>query len=74
MCKVLIYRDGVEIRAMFTRYFLPHDKYVEPPCITGMFSNTLLFRTSLPGVPETIRIKSRHVDENLGEIERARAG
>jgi len=73
-CKVLVYRDGVEIRVEFTRFFLPYDKCLEPPKREGIFSSSLVFRTRLPGVPESIRIHSGKASAILAEIERARAG
>lgn len=73
-CKVLVYRDGLELRIEFTRYFLPYDKCIELLKLEGMLGNTLVLRTRIPGVPETIRIQTRQASTILAEIEAARAG
>lgn len=74
LCKILIYPDGVELRLQFTRYFLPYEKCTEPPKLEGMFSNTLVLRTRIPDVPQTIRIRTGHASKILAEIEKARVG
>jgi hypothetical protein len=53
--RLLVYADGVELRVMFHRFFIPYDRMDGLPDKTGFFSNGLLFRSDLPGVPSSIR-------------------
>lgn len=57
-CKLLVYRDGVEIRVQYNRFFLPYAQLSAPPSLEGLLSGTILLQSRLPGVPETIRIHS----------------
>ncbi|MBK9577815.1 MAG: hypothetical protein IPO40_12120 [Fibrobacteres bacterium] len=72
LCRLLIYKDGVELRFLLCRYFLPYDKLLGPLGVEGDISDTLTFRTHLPDVPETIRIQLANMEYILREIERAR--
>jgi hypothetical protein len=74
LCRLLIYQDGVELRFLLCRYFLPYDKLLGPLGVEGDISDTLTFRTHLPDVPETIRIQLANMEYILREIERARGG
>ena len=73
-CKILIYRDGVEVRAEFNRYFLPYDRMVDPPKLEGFLSKSLVLRSRLPGVPESMRIRSAKAGLLRDEMEKARVG
>jgi hypothetical protein len=53
--RLLVYDDGVEVRAMFHRYFIPYDKMGDIPDKIGFFSRGLLIKSDLPGVPSGIR-------------------
>jgi len=72
--KLLIYRDGAEVRVGFDRYFLPYDRMAAPPALEGPKSHDLVLRPRLPGVPETFWIRSKEAAEILAEIENARQG
>lgn len=54
--RVLLYEDGLEVRVMFQRYFIPYDKMENPPEKVGFFSHGLLIASNLPNVPSTIRL------------------
>lgn len=73
-CKVLVYRDGVEIRVQYTRFFLPYDRLTSPPSLEGILSGTVVFKSRLPGVPESIRIHTSKASGILARIEGAREG
>jgi len=53
--RLLVYADGVEIRFMFHRYFIPYDRMEDLPEKLGFFSTGVLFRSDLPKVPSSIR-------------------
>jgi hypothetical protein len=73
-CKVLVYRDGVEIRVQYTRFFLPYDRLTSPPSLEGILSGTVVFKSRLPGVPESILIHSSKASGIVARIEGAREG
>lgn len=57
-CKLLVYRDGLELRVQYNRFFLPYAELSSPLSLEGLLSGTILLKSRLPGVPETIRIHS----------------
>jgi len=53
--RLLVYADGVELRVMFHRFFIPYDKMDDLPEKIGFFSSGVQFKSNLPGVPSSIR-------------------
>jgi len=53
--RLLVYPDGIEIRAMFHRYFIPYGKMDNLPDKIGFFNRGILFKSSLSDVPSGIR-------------------
>ena len=53
--RLMVYEDGVEVRAMFHRFFIPYDKMGDIPDKVGFFSRGVLIKSELPGVPSGIR-------------------
>ncbi len=53
--RLMVYKDGVEVRVMFHRYFVPYDEMADLPDKLGFFSRGLLIKSDLPGVPSRIR-------------------
>ncbi|KPA13181.1 membrane protein [Candidatus Magnetomorum sp. HK-1] len=53
--RLLVYEDGIEIRVMLHRFFVPYDKMEDIPEKVGFFSRGILIKTELPGVPSGIR-------------------
>jgi uncharacterized membrane protein (UPF0136 family) len=53
--RLLVYDDGVEVRVMFHRFFIPYDKMEDLPEKIKFFSSGILFKSDLPGVPSRIR-------------------
>jgi hypothetical protein len=54
--RLLLYEDGLEVRIMFHRYFIPYNMMDDPPEKAGFLSRGLLIKSDLPGVPSTIRL------------------
>ena len=53
--RLMIYKDGIEIRVMFHRFLIPYDKMADLPPKIGFFSMSLLIKSDLPDVPSNIR-------------------
>ena len=53
--RLLIYRDGIEVRFMFHRFFIPYNKMHNLPEKIGFFSRGLLIKSDLSDVPSSIR-------------------
>jgi hypothetical protein len=71
--RLLVYKDGVEIRIMFQRYFIPYDKMDDIPDKIGFFSGGMLFKSNLPGVPSSIRFYKLGMNKIAKVINEARA-
>jgi hypothetical protein len=56
--RLLVSADGVELRFMLHRYFIPCDRLEDLPERTGFFSGGVPFRSDLPGVPSSIRFSA----------------
>ncbi len=70
--RLLLYRDGLEVRFMLQRYFVPYDRMEEPAEKTGFFSAGLLIKAELPGVPSSILIAGTRMKEMLGKVNELR--
>ena len=55
--KLIVYKDGLEIRVMFHRFFIPYDKMEDFPEKIGFFSRGILIKSNLPSVPSGIRFQ-----------------
>jgi hypothetical protein len=53
--RLLVYHDGLEIRIMFHRFFIPYDKMEDIPEKVGFFNRGILIKSNLPEVPSGIR-------------------
>jgi len=53
--RLIVYSDGLEIRVMFHRFFIPYDKMEDIPEKVGFFSRGILIKSNLPDVPSGIR-------------------
>ena len=53
--RLFVYADGIEIRVMLHRFFIPHDQMGDIPEKVGFFSRGILIKSDLPGVPSSIR-------------------
>jgi hypothetical protein len=56
--RLIIYEDGLEVRAMFHRFFIPYDQMEDVPQKVGFFSRGILIKSDLPDVPSIIRFMS----------------
>ncbi len=53
--RLFVYEDGLEIRVMLHRFFIPYDKMSDPPEKIGFFNRGILIESDFPGVPSGIR-------------------
>lgn len=53
--RLIVYNDGLEIRVMFHRFFIPYDKMDDIPEKVGFFNRGILIKSNLPDVPSGIR-------------------
>jgi hypothetical protein len=53
--RLMIYKDGIEVRVMFHRFFIPYDKIADLPQKVGFFSKGLLIKSDIPDVPSSLR-------------------
>jgi hypothetical protein len=70
--RLLLYNDGLEVRFMLQRYFIPYDRMAASPEKTVFFSSGLLIESDLPGVPSSIGIAGTGTKELLGKINQLR--
>ena len=66
--RLLVYADGLEVRVMFHRFFIPYDQMGELPAKIGFFSRGLLIKSNLPGVPAGIRYQGFGMQKVLDVI------
>lgn len=53
--RLIVYEDGLEVRVMFHRFFIPYEHMEDIPEKVGFFSRGILIKSDLPGVPSGIR-------------------
>lgn len=53
--RLIVYEDGIEVRVMFHRFFIPYEHMEDIPEKVGFFSRGILIKSNLPGVPSGIR-------------------
>ena len=70
--KLLVYKDGVEIRVMFHRFFIPYDKMEDLPGKIGFFNRGVLIKSNLPGVPSGIRFSGFGMKKIVETLNKAR--
>ncbi len=71
--RLLVYADGVEVRVMFHRFFIPYDRMEELPAKLGFFSRGILFQSDLPGVPSSMRFYGFGSKDILAQIQELRS-
>lgn len=71
--RLLIYSDGVEVRVMLHRFFIPYDKLEDLPGKIGFFSRGILIKSDLPGVPSNIRFFGFGMKKILNEMNEIRS-
>lgn len=71
--RLLVYADGVEIRVMFHRFFIPYDEMADLPEKIGFFSMGILFKSKLPDVPSSIRFYGSRSKKILEMVKAQRA-
>lgn len=70
--RLLIYQDGIEIRFMFHRFFIPLDKLMDLPEKIGFFSRGILIKSDLPDVPSAIRFSGLGLKDILSTLHETR--
>ncbi len=71
--RLMVYKDGVEVRFMFHRFFIPYDKMDEIPGKVGFFNRGILIKSDLPDVPSGIRFSGfgmKKIIEAVNETKR----
>jgi hypothetical protein len=71
--RILIYEDGVEVRADFCCYFIPYDEMIRRGPKTGWLrARGLSIESELPGVPNAIDYYGLDAKQALAEVEKHR--
>ena len=70
--RLMIYGDGIEVRVMFHRFFIPYDEMDDFPQKVGFFSRGLLIKSDLPDVPSNIRYYGFGMKKILEVVKTAR--
>ncbi len=73
--RLLVYRDGLEVRLLFHRFFVPYEAMDEIPERVGFFLRGILIRSDFPGairfqgfgMKKLARIVARHRKRLLEE-------
>jgi hypothetical protein len=64
--KTLLYSDGIEIRVMFNRFFIPYSQLIELRKNKGIFAKGVTLKSKIDGVPATIQLNIK--DDFFEEI------
>jgi len=54
MFRIILYEDGIEVRAFYHRYYIPFEKIKKITIVEGHVSKRLEIETGIAGVPDTI--------------------
>lgn len=66
--RLIVYNDGLEIRVMFHRFFIPYDKMEDIPEKVGFFNRGILIKSNLPDVPSGIRYQGFGMKKIVGVV------
>lgn len=72
--RLLVYSDGIEIRFMYQRYFIPFDKLGDIPEKIGFFNRGIEIKCDLPDVPSSIRFSGFGMKKMLKELNELKRG
>lgn len=70
--KLIIYDDGIEIRFILHRFFIPYESLSDTPEKAYFFSWGIVLKSDLPNVPSIIRFMSFRNQKVLSAISEAR--
>ena len=70
--RLIAYKDGVEVRFMFHRFFIPYNKINEIPSEVSFFTRGILIKSDLPDVPSDIRFSGFGMKKIVGAINEAK--
>jgi hypothetical protein len=71
--RLMVYKDGLEVRFMFHRFFIPYDKMGDIPDKIGFFNRGILIKSDLPGVPSGIRFSGFGMKRILEVVNEAKS-
>jgi len=71
--RLMLYDDGLEVRFMFHRFFIPYDRMDDVPEKVGFFNRGILIKSVLPGVPSGIRFSGFGTKKIVREVRELRA-
>lgn len=66
--RVIVYEDGIEIRFVYQRYFIPYDKLGDLPDKIRFFNNSVLIKSDLPDVPSEIMFSGFGMNKFLKQV------
>jgi hypothetical protein len=70
--RLMVSDDGLEVRVMFHRFFIPYEHMEDIPEKVGFFSRGILIKSDLPGVPSGIRFMTFGVKKAVQTIVEAK--
>jgi hypothetical protein len=70
--RLIVYEDGLEVRVMFHRFFIPYEHMEDIPEKVGFFSRGILIKSNLPGVPSGIRFMALGMKKAVQTIIKAK--
>jgi hypothetical protein len=68
--RLLVYDDGLEIRAFYHRYFIPFDRIEDASIERLVFGKRLAIKTSLKGAPEFLALPDKELSDLVSTIKR----
>jgi hypothetical protein len=71
--RLMVYKDGLEVRFMFHRFFIPYDKMANIPDKVGFFNRGILIKSDLPDVPSGIRFVGFGMNKILEVVNKAKS-
>jgi len=70
--KFLVYMDGIEVRTLFTAYFIPYEHIIKITRKESPVDDEIKILTDLESVPKTILLQPKDSDSILASIQKAR--
>ena len=71
--RLMVYKDGLEVRFMFHRFFIPYDRMEDIPDKPGFFNRGILIKSDLPDVPSGIRFSGFGMKKIIEMVNEARS-
>jgi hypothetical protein len=71
--KLLVYKDGLEIRVLLHRFFIPFEKIKEISAVGSFLNRGILIKSDLPSVPTEIRFNKLAIQKVIQSINEAKS-